>query len=118
MADTWNLVEKVKDAMQQKRRQARKAGARELVVSMLILDRHTRTLIDLLKGNPSLLRGAVKGSGQGASGLTIHGLVLGIVAGDHFPFVPEWIVFATTDDSLLRQLQAEYVRLPEGAQQR
>jgi hypothetical protein len=84
---------------------------------MLILDRHTRTLMDLLKANHRLLRGAVKGSGQGASGLIIHGLVLGIVAGDQFPFVPEWVVFATTDDYLLRQLQAEYVRLPEGAQE-
>jgi hypothetical protein len=117
MAATWILVEKVKHAMQEKRRQARKAGARELVVSMLILDRHTRTLMDLLKANHRLLRGAVKGSGQGASGLIIHGLVLGIVAGDQFPFVPEWVVFATTDDYLLRQLQAEYVRLPEGAQE-
>jgi hypothetical protein len=86
-------------------------------VGILVQDRHARTLVDLLKASPFLLRDAIKGSGQGASELIVHGLALGIVAGDRFPFVPEWFVFATTDELLLRQLQADYVRLPEGAQQ-
>lgn len=118
MAEAHRLAEKVKGAMREKRRQARRAGAQELVVSMVVQDRHARTLVDLLKASPFLLREAIKGSGRGASELVVHGLILGIVAGDRFPFVPEWVVFATTtDESLLRQLQAEYVRLPEGAQE-
>jgi hypothetical protein len=117
MTESSALMVKVKDALQDKRRQARGAGAHDLVVGILVQDRHAHTLVDLLKASPFLLRDAIKGSGQGASELIVHGLALGIVAGDRFPFVPEWFVFATTDELLLRQLQADYVRLPEGAQQ-
>jgi hypothetical protein len=117
MVEARTLVEKVRGAMQEKRRQARGAGAQDLVVSMVVQDRYASTLVDLLKANPLLLREAIKGSGRGASELVVHGLVLGIVAGDRFPFVPEWVAFATTDQPLLRQLQADYIRLPEGAQQ-
>jgi hypothetical protein len=116
MGDASGLIEKVKKAVRAKRRQARGAGARELVVSVVMLDRHARTLTDLLKENPSVLSEAIKSSGRVANELIVHGLVLGIVASDRFPPVPEWVVFAATDELLLRQLQAEYVGLPGGIQ--
>jgi hypothetical protein len=77
---------------------ARGAGARELVVSVVMLDRHVRTLADLLKENSSPLSEAIKSSGQVTHKLIIHGLILGMVAGDRFPPVPEWVVFAATGE--------------------
>lgn len=118
VADALGLIEKVRKAMQAKRRQARGAGAQELVVSLVVQDRHARTLAGYLKENPSVVRDVIKSSGQVAKELIVHGLVLGIVPGDRFPPVPEWVVFASTDELMLQELEleADYVRLPEGAQ--
>jgi hypothetical protein len=115
VADSLGLIEKVRKDMRDKRKQARGAGVQELVVSIVVQDRHARTLSEYLKENPSVVRDVIKSSGQVAKELIVHGLVLGMVAGDRYPLVPEWVVFATTDEPLLRRLQADYVRLPEGA---
>lgn len=90
----WNdqaiiLLDRIQQAMKAKRRQAREAGYREVAVAVILVDRHSHTLIDLLAQHPEWLTSAISSSSKERSELLVRAVAVGALVFEEFPPEPK-----------------------------
>jgi hypothetical protein len=115
LAAVGGLLSRVRSTVGKKRRQARDAGVSDLVISMVLFDRHAEDVVRLLSDDLRLTRDLLVGSAGDKGQLTVHAGAIGAVPLDRWPPEPEWTLFLNTTEYPLQKIRAPTVSLADAA---
>lgn len=111
--DAEILLIRIASAVKAKRRKLRDIKATQAIIAIIVLDRDIKRLIEMADQNPQLFSRIVYGRDMGSSNLDIL-VLLGAVALDVHPPVPNWYALVPTSSSFFAgfELNLPQLKIP------